>query len=58
MYCACSVLYSTCATVVLVKSPEVTLCGYLGYNYNYKPSINNNNINNQAHDAFGDFSMY
>ena len=31
--------FSTCATFELVKSPEVTLCDWLGY----KPSINNNN---------------
>ena len=41
MWCACFVLYSTCATFELVKSPEVTLCGWLGY----KPTINNNNNN-------------
>ena len=39
MSCACFALYSTCAKFELVKSPEVTLCGWWGY----KPSINNNN---------------
>ena len=28
---ACSVLFSTCVRLSLVKSPEVTLCGWLGY---------------------------
>ena len=34
--CACFVLYSPSARFHLVKSPEVTLCGWLGY----KPPIN------------------
>ena len=33
----------TCARFELVKSPEVTLCGWCGYNY--KPWINNINDN-------------
>ena len=36
--CACFVLYSICVRFDLVKSPEVTLCGWQGN----KPSINNN----------------
>ena len=34
--CACFVLYSVCVRFDLVKSPEVTLYGWLGYT----PSMN------------------
>ena len=44
---ACFVLYSTCVGFDLMKSPEVTLCGCLGY----KPSINKS-INKSSSSSF------